>query len=94
MKAKSAKQIKNSLKHINVIKNGFKKAVIDTFGEKDGIKFESCHTTVNVRGLGECPVYLVYDEKEDGYTKTFKLAAYDYEVNGKIYTKVVQILDI
>ena len=66
MKAKSRKQIKNSLKTVNVLKNGFKKAVIDTFGETDGIKFEDCHTTEFISGFGECPVYLVYDEKEDG----------------------------
>ena len=94
MKAKSRKQIKNSLKTVNVLKNGFKKAVIDTFGETDGIKFEDCHTTEFISGFGECPVYLVYDEKEDGYTKTFKFAAIEYTKNNKSMKKIVKIFDI
>lgn len=94
MKAKSRKQIKNSLKNVDVLKNNFKKAVIDTFGETEGIKMESCFVTENISGLGECPVYIVFDEKDDGYNKTFKFATIDYEKNSKTFRKVVQILEL
>lgn len=94
MKAKSRKQIKNSLKKVNVCKDIFEREVIKTYGDIDQVKIDKCNISKMVKSFGECPIYIVYDNKEDGYSKTFRLAVSEYEQNNKCMMKVVEIIDI
>lgn len=68
MKANSAKQIKNKLIKVDTLENNFEKAVIKTYGDAEGIKFKNCNATEQIDFVGECPVYMVYDDNENGYT--------------------------
>lgn len=92
MKANSSKQIRHKIEKVNTLKNNFEKAIKKCYGEEDDIKLTKCKSTVHVDFVGECDEYLVYDEKEDGYTKTFRFAAQEYVKEGKSYIKVVSII--
>lgn len=91
MKAKSRKQIKNSLATINVLDKQFKKAVIDTFGEIDGIIFEKISSKEDDRYTYN--IYHVYDEKDGEEKKDFNILATSYinDKNNKLYTKIIRV---
>lgn len=91
MKAKSIKQIKNSLATINVLDKQFKKAVIDTFGEIDGIIFEKISSKEDNGHTYN--IYHVYDEKDGAEKKDFNILAISYmnDKNNKLYTKIIRV---
>lgn len=94
MKTKNKKQIKNSLKKVNVFKEMFTKEIKKAYGNEENVVLEKCNTTINVDNIGECNIYIVYDENENNYNKTFRLAVQEYEKDSKSMMKVVDIFEI
>lgn len=94
MRSNNRKQIKNKLLKVDCLTAVFDKKLKEAFGDITNIKVDRCHDKVYIDFHGECPAFLVYDSAEDGYTKTFKIAAKRYENNQKSMMKVIKILDL